>query len=131
MRVSKNIERFGKRFYLYGAKSMFLGSVATVNGVRCFITHIKKPSRHFYIKGQGYPINYELLKVLERAGVGCIIIPEDGKTGFRCYLANVRDYLDGALIKEPLTEPQKVIPLRQLKMINLSKTHIEELLEGK
>jgi len=131
MRVSKNIERFGRRFYLYGDRSIFLGSVATINGVRCFITHIKKPSKHFYTKGQGYPINYELLKVLERAGVGCIIIPEDGKTGFRCYLAKVEDYLDGVLVKEPFIEPQKVIPLKQLKMIDLDKTYIEELLEGK
>lgn len=109
--VSKNIYKKDNRFYLDNYK--YLGKVE--KGI--FVIHTKKPDIHFYIKGRGYPINEELLKVLRRGGVKDILIPEEGKTGFRIYLGNVEEYLNGERIEEPHTEPQRVIPLERLEKI--------------
>ena len=95
---------------------------------KAFITHLKIPSKHFYIKRQGYPINMELLEALHNARIPYIIIPEKGKTGFRCYLSPLTNYLHGEIISEPLTEKQKVIPLRELNEINVEEEKIKGLL---
>jgi hypothetical protein len=95
-----------------------------------FATHVKLPEKHFYIKKLGYPINEELLKMLKNANIDYIIIPENGKTGFRSYIAFTDDYLNGELIKEPLTEQQRVIPLRNLDTIEIDKERLKNVLYG-
>ena len=82
---------------------------------------MKQPSKHFYIKELGYPINLELLEKLHIARIDYLLIPEDGKTGFRCYLGKTKEYLDGCLISEPFTEKQKVIPLIELGKVEIPK----------
>lgn len=124
MRVSKNINKIGNKFYLYS--SIYLGCIGKLHGEKVFVTHIKKPDEHFYIKGQGYAINDELLLVLKRAEIKYILIPEDGKTGFRVYIARVSDYLNGEYIKD--TEPQRVIPLKECVLTTLTKEDIERMM---
>ena len=132
VRVSKNIERVGNKFYLYGSKAMYLGCYGYFGDEKVFITHIKIPSRHFYIKGRGYPINEELLKVLKRAGIRYIFIPEETKReGFRVWIGKVEDYLNGERIVEPKAEPQMSIPLDWLTLTNLTKEKIERMMGWK
>lgn len=97
-------------------------------GQQAFLTHLKIPSKHFYIKRQGYPINKELLETLKNAKINYIIIPERGKTGFRCYLSPTTEYLHGETISEPLTEMQRVIPLRELKEVDIPEEKIKGIL---
>ena len=125
MNISKNIEKKGNKFFLYGLK--YLGDVAHIKQGKVFITHTKKPEAHFYVKGQGYAINEELLQVLDRAGIEYILIPEDGKTGFRVYLTKTKDYLRGESIIEPKTEPQRVIPLKECIETKLRRIDLENL----
>jgi len=106
----------------------YQGRVVTVKDTKMFITHIKIPSKHFYIKRQGYPVNKELLETLYKTRIPYILIPERGKTGFRCYLASTSDYIHGEEIKEPFIERQKVIPLRELREINIPERKIKEIL---
>lgn len=127
MKVSKNIERVRNKFYLYG--SMYLGCYGYLGDEKVFITHIKIPSKHFYIKGRGYPVNEELLKILKRAGIRYILIPEDAKEGFRVWMGKVEDYLYGERIAElPKAEPQRVIPLEFLTTLNLTRKDIEKMM---
>ena len=118
------IKRYGAKFYVevYNPKPTlkYCGQIITdKKGIHFFCTHIKKPDKHFYIKSQGYPINKSLLEKLEKIKIRYIIIPEDGKTGFKVYIVKTSRYLKGAYISEPLTEPQLVIPLRELDTINI------------
>jgi len=92
----------------------YLGKVSRFKDENVFVTHIKNPEKHFYIKEQGYPINKELLDALHNARIRYILIPERGKTGFRAYISKTDEYRHGTEISEPLTERQKVIPLRKL-----------------
>lgn len=116
------IKRKGNIFYMevfYPKQDYkFMGKAIMVNDKKIFVLHFKIPEKHFYIKGLGYPINEELLKMLNNAGITHILIPEDGKTGFRVHLAEVNDYLHGDVVKEPHTETQRCIPLQSLKELN-------------
>lgn len=110
-----------------------LGIVITIHipdAVDAFLVHFKKPDVHFYIKGQGYPINYELLKMLRNALIDYILIPEDGKTGFRVYIAGASDYLHGESVHEPRTEEQRCIKLRELDTLPLDKEKLRRMLYG-
>ena len=119
------IKRDGRRFFvkIYNPKPCWklLGVVITINsdGSKAFCTHIKIPDKHFYIKGQGYPINKELLLMLYKAKIDYIVIPEDGKRGFKTYIVETKKYLDGEEISEPLTERQRYIPLIFCDIINI------------
>lgn len=93
----------------------YQGKVTRFKDVDVFVTHIKIPSKHFYIKEQGYPLNKELLDALYNANIRYILIPEKGKTGFRAYIGETSKYRNGIEINEPKTERQKVIPLRELQ----------------
>lgn len=131
------IKRKGKKFYLevftpqHDWKLLGIVIVIMVPEEReAFVTHVKDPEKHFYIKGLGYPINEELLKMLKNANVDYIIIPENGKTGKRAFLAEVSDYLDGTMIQEPRTEMQRVIPLRNLDTIEIDFGKLKNILYG-
>ena len=128
----KRIKKEGNKFYFETFypkhEYKYMGKLVSFNDTKVFIIHIKKPEIHFYIKGQGYPINEELLKMLHNAGIEYIVIPEQGKTGFKTYLANIGDYLKGDLIHEPHTEAQRVIILRTLKEIDIPKDKLEKML---
>jgi len=130
MWVSKNIEKRGKKFFLFGSNSKYLGCVSRLKGERVFITHVKIPEKHFYIKGRGYPINEELLKVLRRARIEHILIPEDGKRGFKVWMGKVSDYLNGERIIEPMTEPQMSIPIDNLVLTKVTKENVEILMRS-
>jgi hypothetical protein len=90
--------------------------IDTVYG-KAFVTHTKIPDKHFFVKGLGYPVNHVLLKELRSVGVVYLIIPEDGKRGFKAYLGLINDYLNGEIVVEPLTDEQRCLPLGSLKEI--------------
>jgi len=98
--------------------------------VGAFVTHFKKPDKHFYIKGLGYPINEELLKMLKNALIDYIIIPEDGVRDFKAYLAETKDYLNGMRIHEPLTEAQRCLPKNETIEIPMDRQKLERVLYG-
>lgn len=105
----------------YGRK--FLGKLAKTRDEEIFITHVKDPAQHFYIKGQGYAINYDLLIALRNRGIKKILIPEDGKTGFRVYLATVDEYIRGDGVYED-EDAQRCVPLIGLPPVNVPKEKI-------
>lgn len=124
--MEKMIKRKGNKFYveIFTPKHTWklLGIVISISipdDVDSFVTHFKRPDKHFYIKGLGYPINEELLQMLKNARIEYIIIPEDGVREKRAFLAETRDYLHGDLIQEPKTERQRVIPLKSLDTIDI------------
>ncbi len=131
------IKRKGSRFYLevYNPQHdwKLLGIVIVImvpDEKECFVTHVKQPDKHFFIKALGYPINEELLKMLKNANIEYIVIPENGKTGFRAYIAFVEDYLNGESVSEPMTEHQKMIPLRNLDTIEIDREKLKRYLYG-
>jgi hypothetical protein len=105
----------------------FLGKLAKNKDEEFFITHVKDPERHYYVKGQGYPINHELLTLLYNRGVQKILIPEEGKTGFRVYLGFVEDYSKGERLHED-EDAQCSIPLHDLAPVDISKDKILDFL---
>jgi hypothetical protein len=118
------ISHEGSTLYLHASWGRkFLGKLAVTKDGEIFITHVKDPERHFYIKGQGYPINYELLTILHNRGIKKILIPEDGKTGFRVYLATVDDYLKGEGLHED-EDAQHFVPLKELPPVDVPKDKI-------
>ena len=124
------IKRKGNKFYveIFNPKHdwKYLGCVITFRyGTNAFCTHIKDASRHFYRKEQGYPINLELLKTLYSVQIDYLVIPEDGETGFCCYLGKTKEYLEGTLVSEHFTERQKVIPRNELEQIIISREKIK------
>ena len=131
------IRRRGKRFYVevFNPRHEWklLGVLASIHipdETSVFVTHFKNPDKHFFVKGLGYPINYDLLKMLGTAGVEFIIIPEQGKTGFRAYLAETKAYLGGLVVSEPLTEPQRCVPLRTCSVVDVDKGQLEYFIYG-
>jgi len=46
------------------------------------------------------------------------MIPEDAKTGFNCYITHLSDYFMGNTVYEELAEPQRVVPLREMKTVD-------------
>jgi len=131
------IKRKGDKFFVavFTPKHEWklLGSIMTVrvpDEIRVFCTHFKQPDKHFYIKGQGYPINSELLTMLHNARINFIIIPEDGKRGFKTYIARTKDYLNGSEISEPLTERQRYVPLKECSEINVDRLRLKFNLYG-
>lgn len=131
------IKRKGNRFYLevFIPKNdwKLLGIVIKINipdECDAFVVHFKKPEVHYYIKGQGYSINEELLKMLKNAHIDYIIIPEDGKTGFHAFIAETDDYLRGELVQEPKTETQRSIPLKELSTIDIDREKLKNCMYG-
>ena len=117
-----DITRRGKYFYLQTyypkPKEKCLGCLITINGHPLFMTTIKDPAKHFMIKIRGYAINTELLRMLRMARIKYLLIPEDGKTGFRVYHVTLDTYLyHGETIKEPHTEEQTGVPLYLLDQV--------------
>ena len=124
------IKRNGYKYYVEIFNPLhtwkYLGRIIILqDNTKVFCTHMKKPSKHFYIKGLGYPINTELLKELYSIKIDYILIPEDGQRRFKCYLANTKKYLKGTPISEPLTEHQMVIPLNDLEEIEIPKEKLK------
>jgi hypothetical protein len=62
--------------------------------------------------------------MLRNARIEFIIIPEDGKGGFKAYLAETQQYWQGERIQEPHTEPQRVIPLEELSEIAIDRERL-------
>lgn len=131
------IKRKGRKFFVavFNPRHEWklLGVSATMHvpqEIKVFCTHFKKPDKHFYIKGQGYPINIELLILLHNARINHIMIPENGKRGFKTYLAKTQDYLNGFEISEPLTERQKCIPLNECTEVTVNKSRLKLMLYG-
>jgi len=131
-RYGKRITKEGNKFYFElfypEHRKVFMGNVVKFIDTKVFVVHIKKPDVHFYIKGQGYPINEELLNMLFNADIQYILIPERGKTGFKAWLGTTKEYIKGDLIHEPHTEPQRVIPLRWLKTLDIGEDKIKQML---
>lgn len=124
------IKRKGRKYYveIFNPEHIwkYIGQIITIqDGANVFCTHLKKPHKHFYIKGLGYPINNELLIELYSIKIDRILIPEDGQRGFKCYLANTKKYLKGTQISEPFTEQQMVIPLSDLEEIEIPKEKLK------
>lgn len=131
------IKRKGSRFYLEVFNPQhdwkFLGMVITINipdECEAFVVHFKKPEVHYYIKGRGYSINEELLKMLKNARIDYIIIPEDGKTGFTAFIADTDKYIHGELRHEPLTEPQRSVPLNELSTVDIDRERLKNCMYG-
>ena len=80
-----------------------------------FIT-VRNTRKHYYKLGQGYPISDEALKFLKENNIENIIIKEYGKT-IRRFKSTVSSYLKGDLIQHEPFELQRIIPLRNLQII--------------
>lgn len=116
----------------------YLGRIITdKNNIKLFITSLKQPRKHYYFKGQGYPINKELIDMLLKINVKYIIIPEQEKLPantldleqpLKTYIAETKQYRNGNKVKEPHVEEQRVIPLKQLKEIQLPEKEIKKIL---
>ena len=106
----------GRRFRL--GKLGFITDKDRVTKIHIFISHVKKPERHYYVKGRGYPLNLELLHSLKAGGVNLVMIPEEGKTGFRCYSGTVDQYLCGEMVCDGMEE-QRCVPLDDLKQLDV------------
>ena len=115
MAIKNNNRKFFVEVFSPKHDWKYLGRIASFTGTEFFITHIKDPSKHFYIKEQGYPVNKELLEMLKNAGIRLIMIPQNGKTGFTAFWCEIDLYLLGITIQEPRTETQMVVPLKYLK----------------
>lgn len=46
------------------------------------------------------------------------MIPEDAKSGFACYITNLSNYYKGNHVYEELAEPQRVVPLKEMKTVD-------------
>jgi len=77
---------------------------------------IRKPDKHFYRKGKGYPVSDVILGYLDTVGVEWVVIIEQSNEckSFKCKLS---DYLDGNLIMEGGFEGQRFIPLNEMSLI--------------
>ena len=129
------IKRNGYKYHveIFNPKHMwkYLGRIIILqDNTKVFCTHMKKPNKHFYIKGKGYPINVELLMLLHNARIKYIMIPEDGKRDFKAYMAETNAYLNGFDIAEPLTERQKYIPLSECTEIPVNKEQLKNVIYG-
>ncbi|MFW6120646.1 MAG: hypothetical protein ACOC80_07060 [Petrotogales bacterium] len=102
----------GCRLYLNRNYHHLLG---VIHKNQTFIVHVKKPSKHFFRLGQGYPINKELLLYLHENNIHTVLIPELSHHVFMVYEASVQQYLNGGQISLGGYEPQMVIPLNQCK----------------
>ena len=112
------ISKKGDTIYLKVAgKWLRAGKFLSLNGEKAFSTHVKIPSKHFYRKGLGYPINAELLHSLKLRKCDIILIPEEGKKQNKVYLAKTKDYLNGQYLHDDF-DLQSVIPLRNLEEIH-------------
>ena len=132
------IRRKKRRFYLEvfnpEYRTLFMGSVCTVSAgksdslVRVFVTHIKRPDRHFKVLERGYAVNYDLLRMVKQIGVTLIIVPEDGKNGFRVWSAPIDLFLNGEALHDE--EEQRVVPLAEMHQLSekVDKEQIRHLL---
>ena len=115
------IKHLGNKFFVEVFNPMhgwkYAGKVIDTEYGKAFVTHTKHPDKHFFVKGLGYPINNVLLRELRSIGVYYIIIPEDGKRGFKAYMSSIGDYLYGEVVVEPKTDEQRCIPLGSMKEI--------------
>jgi len=126
MKVIRDKRKFYLEVFNPVHEKKFLGRILTLQAggedVEVFVTHFKKPNTHFYIKGQGYPVNNDLLLALKNANVKFIMIPEEGKQDFRCYLTKIENYFsDSRLVAEEKAEPQRVIPCMEMKSLKMDK----------
>jgi len=122
------IRKQNKKYYLkYKENWKFMGKTLEINESKAFCTHIKQPDKHFFVKYRGYPINEELLQFLLDNNISLLIIPEDGKTGFKAYLATVISYINGESIKWD-EDVQRVIPLKDLEQITINEHHLRRYL---
>ena len=138
--LKMTIKRRGKSFFLeifnpepgwrFLGKTIVISYPGIGEGTECFVTHFKRPEFHFYIKNLGYPINEEVLKMLRTAGIKYILIPEQGKRGFKAYIGAIKDYLTGELIDEPLTEKQRCVPLKTLDEIGVEQDKLQKYIYG-
>ena len=55
---------------------------------------------------------------LHSVGVQYVVVPENGKRGFNVYIAPISDYIRGVVVSEPQTEEQRVIPLKDMNVVN-------------
>jgi len=76
---------------------------------------IRRPDKHFFRKGKGYPVSDVVLRYLDGVGVGFVVIIEQSSEckSFKCKLS---DYLKGSLISEGGFEGQRFIPLKNMSL---------------
>jgi len=73
---------------------------------------------HYYRKGQGYPITNEVLHELKKRNVKRVVIIEKrADDSSRAYETTLQEYLDAVMITEGDFEPQRCVPLKQLKIL--------------
>ena len=128
------IEKIKNKYY-YGNRCLGVSIMFVLNDgikVKAFLTHIKVPSIHFFIKIQGYAVNDELLSKLKDEKIEYIVVPEDAKRdGFRIFYAPILQFLDAPLMEEN-AEPQRGISLSEMTLANrkISKDYIIDVLRG-
>lgn len=84
---------------------------------KIFYTHRDTQKKHFYRKGQGYPIANEVLKDLKQKGVVTIRIIEKRVHDMIAYEAPLTQYLEAVMIAEGGFELQRCVPLKHLKIV--------------
>src|SRR4030042_730839 len=73
-------------------------------------------SKHFYVKGRGYPISNSILKMLKDKNVEIIRIIEHGTKAVKIYETTLQKYLNAVLIQESNFEAQRCVPLVELEI---------------
>ena len=89
--------------------------VGVVNDKNEYVTK-RYTYKHFFKKGQGYPISVEALKEAKRCGALSVVIIEVGKET-RKFSAPISSYLNGTVIKYSGYDEQKYIKLKDMKLI--------------
>ena len=79
---------------------------------------VRYPKKHYFIKGNSYPISTEILNWLREHGINDILIVEKCIKGDKHWNGTVAQYLDGADVKEGDFEHQKSVPLSELTQVN-------------
>jgi len=90
--------------------------IGEING-DTYISH-RLSDKHFYIKGRGYPITNDVLKLLKKDNVLYIQIVEHGKKAITIYRTTLQKYMDAVMIAEGGFEPQRCVPLTEMNKVS-------------
>lgn len=82
-----------------------------------YISH-RDTQKHYYVKGGGYPVTNDVLKLLKEYNVKFIQIVEHGSKATTVYRTTLEKYQNAVLIKEGKFEPQRCVPLVEMEKIS-------------
>jgi hypothetical protein len=112
-----------KRLKMYQTKTVGNEIIYTLNGkevgkiLKNTYISFRESSKHFYIKGRGYPISSDILRDLHNRGVTEVCIVERTKTQTRAFTCELNDYLKCSEFSWGGYDPQRCYPLDKMELI--------------